>query len=205
MLIKRTYALVDAAGFILQTQTREELEEGPSQPITEDGDWRLIDAPIDWGEQPSATSQIKWEGFDGPPVWVEMASLADVIAGVRDRIDAAGELLRQAVVNRRPLKGEEYAQAESQARAWKAAGYAEDPPRDVASWAAAKWRDGMTAREAADDILAQADQYRNLLSEIRSLRLARMEDARHAATTSEALAAEQEFSAELSNLMKGVS
>jgi len=140
---------------------------------------------------------------DDAVVWVETVPPADVIKEVLDRIDADADAARVSVLVK-TTKAEEYMQAEAQARAWQAAGYLGAAPPDVASWAAAKYRDGMTEQQAAENILAQADQYRSLLSGIRALRLKHMEDARHAIDAAGARAALAAFTVAQSNLMKGL-
>ena len=139
---------------------------------------------------------------DGAVVWVETAALADVIDQVLDQIDADADVARVSVLIK-TTKAEEYMQAETQARAWQEAGYLGDAPPDVASWAAAKWRDKLTDQQAAESIVAQADQYRALLSGIRALRLRHMEDARHAVDAAGARAVLTTFTTDLSTLMKG--
>jgi hypothetical protein len=147
---------------------------------------------------PTKTQALHW--IDGAFEWVETAPLADAIARTLEQIDADADAARLAVLIK-TTKAQEYTQAEAQAREWKASGFVGAAPPDVASWAAAKWRDGMTDQQAAEGILAQADQYRALLSGIRALRLAHMEDARHAAATDEAQASLDAFTSDLSSLM----
>lgn len=125
---------------------------------------------------------------DGAISWVDGTPIDQHRAGAIDAIDAAGEALRLAVISRM-TQTPEYMRAEQHAREYRAAGYPEGEdayvPPGVASWAMAKWREGWTARQAADDILATADRWYGLLDEIRALRLANKEDARHATTAGE--------------------
>lgn len=125
--------------------------------------------------------------IDGAEVWVETAALDDLKLWAITQIDAAGESLRLAVINNMPTQTEEYRQALQQAQAWRAAGWPETEeqpaPPDVVSWAMAKWRNGWTARQAADDILAVAAQWEAIISQIRMLRLLNKEDVRHATDT----------------------
>lgn len=160
----------------------------------------IKDAP-EFGRAGRADTEVAYL-VDGAVVWVETAALADVIEQVLDQIDADADTARVSVLIK-TTKAEEYMQAETQARAWKEADYAGEAPPDVASWAAAKWRDKLTDRQAAESILAQADQYRALLSGIRALRLRHMEDARHAPDAAGARAVLDNFTTDLSNLMKG--
>ena len=71
----------------------------------------------------------------------------------------------------------EYVLAESDAKAYKAAGYTGTVPDSVASWASAK---GQTATWAADDILTTATGWRQAQSSIRATRLTCKEQARAA-------------------------
>ena len=134
--------------------------------------------------RPSPTSVLR-RYADGAPRWEEVAPIAELQARAIQQIDAAGEALRMAVINRMPTQTEEYRQTLQQALAWRAAGYPESEeqpaPPDVTSWAMAKWRDGWTSRQAADDILTVADQWSAVISRIRLLRLVNKEDVRHAA------------------------
>lgn len=141
---------------------------------------------------------------DGTIEWVDHAVLADERAAAIDAIDAAGEALRLAVINRMTTQTEEYRRVEPQARAWRAAGYPESDeepaPRGVRSWASAKWRAGWTNRQACDDILATADSWYEILDTIRDLRLANKEDARHAATAGEIAAIVADMQADMRSL-----
>jgi len=129
---------------------------------------------------PTPSSVQRWVG--GAPRW-EIPLDEAVAVGIR-QIDAAGEALRLAVVNRLTMQTEEYRQALQQAQAWRGSGYPETDeqpaPPDVVSWAMAKWRNGWTARQACDDILATAALWETVLSKVRLLRLLNKEDARHA-------------------------
>jgi len=165
-----------------------------------EGEMMPLDEPIDWSSAPSNTCTLY--RVVGKLEWVDKMPLEDVTAQVLDEIDTAADLARVSVLVK-TTKAEEYMQAETQAREWQAAGYLGDAPPDVASWAAAKWREQMTDQQAADSIVAQADQYRTLLSGIRALRLKHMEDARHAADAAGARAVLATFTTNLSKLMKG--
>ena len=200
MMKKYYYADVLPDGRVRACLAYDGPEEGPIEPHWEsqqEGQIMLLEQPIVWAG-PTETSVLYM--VDGTQVWRESLPLADVIARARDTMDAAGEALRQAVVSKRPLKGDEYAQAEAQARAWQAADFAGDVPEDVLSWADAKHREEMTPLQAAHDILHQAAQYRGLLSGIRRLRLKYMEDVKHADTSDACEAAVEEFSAQLRTL-----
>ncbi|MBD8531584.1 MULTISPECIES: hypothetical protein [unclassified Massilia] len=147
-----------------------------------------LPGPIDWSEQSTPTEVLHL--IDEVPKWIETAPLAQIRAQAITAIDAAAESLRLAVVNRMTMQSEEYRRVEAQARAWREAGYPEEEggagaPRGVAGWAMAKWRDGWTNRQAADDILATADGWMHILDEVRDLRLMNKEDVRHAAEGAE--------------------
>lgn len=199
------YAVVEAAtGRIVSGWGKPDPEDYDGQPdwqpFPHDGlIYRPWQGPLLLGAQPAPTAELLWQ--DGP-AWVERAPLEDVIARALDDIDVEADKARMSVLVK-TTKSEEYMQAEAQAREWSAAAFAGDAPPDVASWAAAKHRDGMTPRQAADSIIAQADQYRGLLSGIRALRLMHMENARHALDVDGVKAVKSEFSADLIRLMKG--
>ena len=88
-----------------------------------------------------------------------------------------------------PLRVVEYQVAESDALAFKAAGYAGPVPASVSVWATAK---GWTAQQAADDILAAAQLWRQALIGLRQARLAGKEGVRQAADDAAASAAHQQ-------------
>jgi hypothetical protein len=73
----------------------------------------------------------------------------------------------------------EYALAEEDALAYKAAGYTGTVPGSVQAWAAAK---GWTPTQSADDILLTAAQWRGAQGTIRASRLLRKEQIRVATT-----------------------
>lgn len=162
----------------------------------------LMDEMPDWSTPPSTTHALKWNG--GEPHWVETVPLADVVARAIDQIDSSADAARMAVIAKQ-TNTPEYQRAEAQARAFKAAGYpAGDVPRNVAGWVAAKWRDEMTAQQAADDIIVTADRWYELLDDIRDMRLAAKEDVRHAADAVEVAARARLLEADLYTLMVGV-
>lgn len=174
-----------ATGAVIQCLQIEYPTEG--NPFRADYDYLPLPASVDWGAQPSPTSQLVRIG--DAVEWRETASLAAAQAAAIDAIDAAGEALRLAVINRMTTQTEEYRRVEPQARAWRAAGYPESDeapaPRGVRGWAAAKWREGWTNRQACDDILATADSWYEIIDTIRDLRLMNKEDVRNAAAAGE--------------------
>lgn len=154
-------------------------------------EWLFIEVDPPFSEadrpRPSVTARLKYLGA-GRLDWEELASLEELRGRAIDTIDAAGEALRMEVITRL-TQTPEYQRAEQHAREYRAAGYPEGEdayvPPGVASWAQAKWREGWTARQAADDILATADRWYAILDDIRALRLTNKEDVRAAATPAE--------------------
>lgn len=149
-------------------------------------------------DAPAPDAVLEWQN---EPVWV--VSLASRIAHGIDQIDAAAEVARMAVIAKQ-TNTLEYTRAEIQARAFKAAGYpADNVPSSVSSWAEAKHRDNWTAQQAADDIIATADDWYGLLDEIRRLRLIAKEDVRHGADVDAVRARVTQFAADLASLTTG--
>jgi len=175
--------------------------ENDPQPLPRNGQvYYAWEGKLSFAE-PTPTSVLEWHG---EPVWVETASLADLVLRAIDQIDSAADAARLAVIAKQ-TNTPEYQRAEAQARAFKAADYPTgDVPRNVAGWAAAKWRNEWTAQQAADDIIATADRWYDLLDDIRDLRLAAKEDARHATGADELTGRAEQFATDLSNLMKGL-
>lgn len=93
-------------------------------------------------------------------------------AAIIRQIDADTDAIYRVVQGDRAM---EYVLAESDAKAYKAAGYTGTVPDSVASWASAK---GQTATWATDDILATATGWRQAQSSIRATRLTLKEQAR---------------------------
>ena len=197
------YADVLPDGRIRGCFTYDGPDEGPPEPHWEtqaEGSPVLLAAPVDWAG-PTPTSVLYWK--DGAQVWIETQPLVDAIADAVATIDTAADVARMEVIARQ-TNTTEYQRAEVQARAFKAAGYPDDEvPSCVASWAKAKRRDGWTARQAADDIIATADRWYDVLDAIRELRLCAKEDVRHAAGNDDVAARVAQFAADLTNLMKG--
>lgn len=117
--------------------------------------------------------QYKWavEALSAPTI---AANLAAARGGLLLKIDTDTDAIYRAVQGDRAM---EYVLAESDAKAYKAAGYTGTVPDSVASWASAK---GQTATWAADDILTTATGWRQAQSSIRATRLACKEQARAA-------------------------
>jgi len=187
-----------ATNRILRGEGRTETDP---QPLPRNGQvYYAWEGKLSFAE-PTPTSVLEWHG---EPVWVETASLADLVLRAIDQVDSAGDAARALVISKQ-TNALEYQRAEIQARAFAAAGYpASAVPRNVAGWAAAKHRNEWTAQQAADDIIATADRWYDLLDDIRDMRLAAKEDARHAADAAEVTARADQFATDLSNLMKGL-
>ena len=100
--------------------------------------------------------------------------LAAARANLIRQIDADTDAIYRAVQGDRAM---EYVLAESDAKAYKSAGYTGTVPDSVASWASAK---GETATWATDDILTTARGWRQAQSAIRATRLTCKEQARTA-------------------------
>lgn len=83
------------------------------------------------------------------------------------KIDAAADSARATLAGD-PLKAMEYAQAAADAQAYQDAGYPKkNVPLSVAAWVVK----GRTAKQAAEQILAKADQLTDHLLGLRTLRL----------------------------------
>ena len=105
-----------------------------------------------------------------------------------EAIDLAADNARARIVGD-PIRVIEYQVAESDALAYKAAGYAGAVPPSVSVWATAK---GWTAQQAADDILQAASLWRQALIGLRQARLTGKEGVRQAADDEAAAAAHQQ-------------
>ena len=151
---------------------------------------------------PSSTCEIRQSGE--VLVWVETLPLSAVVSTAINTIDSVADTVRLGVISKQ-TNMEEYKRSEQQARAFKTSGYpVDDVPSCVASWARAKYREGWTAQQAADDIIATADRWYGLLDSIRDLRLCAKEDVRHATSSSSVAVRVQQFTSDLTSLTTGV-
>lgn len=195
------FAAVDAEGVVRRQLARQIPNDSAAMPSDEFTYYR-IGVPIDWSTQPTSTSVLRWN--DGALAWEETECIEHHRAAGINAIDSAGEALRMAVINRMTTQTEEYRRVEPQARAWRDAGYPESDeapaPRGVRGWAAAKWREGWTNRQACDDILTTADSWYEILDTIRDLRLANKEDVRNAITAGEVAAIVADMEADMQAL-----
>jgi DNA-binding transcriptional regulator LsrR (DeoR family) len=94
------------------------------------------------------------------------------------QVDNKADKLRLLVVGD-PVRVAEYQVTETEARAFKASGYADPAPPTVVSWAEAK---NWTNTQAADDILAAAASWNAALYAIRDIRLKSKEAIKSATT-----------------------
>jgi hypothetical protein len=110
-----------------------------------------------------------------PPTLAQNQS--DAIAKIDSDVDA---IYQKKIGNRQS----EYSLAESDANSYKTAAYPASPvPASVQAWATAK---GWTPKQAADDIILTASNWRTAQADIRTNRLAKKEVVR-AATTQAAI------------------
>lgn len=116
-----------------------------------------------------ADERFNWvtENEDGT-LTVTPKDLAPLKAGYKDQIDQACGVKRAAAVSRGAYIDEEYRRAYEDALAYKAIGYSGGVPASVQSWATVA---GLTAQQAADDIILTRDGYMALLDAIRDIRL----------------------------------
>lgn len=95
----------------------------------------------------------------------DLTPLKDVY---KNQIDQACGVKRAATVSPGTYIEEEYRRAYEDALAYKAIGYTGGVPASVQSWATVA---GLTAQQAADDIIATRDGFMALLDAIRTIRL----------------------------------
>jgi len=114
------------------------------------------------------------KNFAAPPDKSTLPPTSQERAAFAALVDAQVDAIYISVQGERVT---EYMLAESDATAYKSAGYSGTVPSSVASWAAAKAKD---AKWAADDILATATAWRGAQGAIRAQRLAIKEAAKTA-------------------------
>ena len=131
------------------------------------------------------------------PQQVTVIPLATLKKTLLTKIDADTDAIYNAVIGER---ANEYNDAAAQAKAFKDMMYVGTAGNKVVSWATAK---GWTNTQAADDILAQAAQWRSAEDAVRSNRLARKEAARNATTGSSLITIEGDW-VTFVNYIKGV-
>lgn len=178
------YAGIDENG-IIQSQVWNNDPpdvEGPTRASMLEGCFPLIRIIPERVRKPvgmSPTAQLFWN--DGSPEWRETLPLPDLKARSLQEVDALADAARAKVLAA-PTNSVEYSLTEADARAFKAAGYEGPAPSGVSTWVHAKRRQGWTAQQAADDIIATADAWKDLLWFVRGHRLDTKELIRDADT-----------------------
>ncbi|HWH88173.1 MAG TPA: phage tail protein [Pseudomonas sp.] len=116
--------------------------------------------------QPSLAHE--WDGQQWLADASKLATLEHLEAeNLCAKVDAAADNARSALAGD-PLKAMEYAQAAADAQAFQDAGYPKkEVPLSVAAWVVK----GRTAKQAAEQILAKAEQLTDHLLTLRTLRL----------------------------------
>ncbi|KAB7624310.1 hypothetical protein [Alkalilimnicola sp. S0819] len=164
--------------------------------IVPDGEQFPIAAPFVWVDAPGDVTErhIYDNGqFVAPPgpepkTRDELKATIDLAAGAaRLRFVSPGDLVDQ-----------EYREAEAAARGWQDAGEPGDAvPDEVQAWADAS---GMTPRAAAQDVIDTGAQWRQVLAQVRALRLQGKADVQNAGSDAEAAAAADNTLAALDSL-----
>jgi hypothetical protein len=138
--------------------------------------------------------QVGWQASNNGGVWSFTAveapaapTLDQVKATLCDQVDSAADAVYVEIGGPSPGRMAEYQQANTDAAAFKAAGYAGNAPPTVACWAEANA--GWTNQQAADDIIATAARWTAALQAIRSARLLGKASINAATTTDAAEAA----------------
>ncbi|MGH8348140.1 MAG: phage tail protein [Pseudomonas sp.] len=137
---------------------------------------------------------IRKRPFPAPSVTAEMLCSS---------IDAAADAARKNVAGD-PLRAVEYERSAAEAQAFKQAGYPSGAvPRGVAAWAI----EGRTPRQAADNIIAEAVAYTEVLYRLREMRLQAKESIRGHMAENDVAAAQQVLGntlLEIQNLIAGI-
>lgn len=132
-----------------------------------------IEPPALTGAEVAQFADEAWRVLPARPVaMVPVIALDQLQSQGLVKIDADTDALYGAVLGNR---AQEYALAETDAQAYKTAGYTGTAPSSVQSWATAK---GWMPAQAADNILLTAAQWRGAQTVIRASRLARKEEVR---------------------------
>lgn len=174
---------------------------GPPPAPREGFSYYPLTEAIDWRNRPSVSHVVKWNA--GAWEWVDSESIADKQAQAIVEVDAFADASRLAVVGD-AARIKEYERAQLGAEQYRDAGYTGAVPPAVESWAYAKRRDGWTAQQAADDILAASARWYDALDGIRAMRLDAKETIRAAATGQEVATTVATFRATLTAAMQGV-
>ncbi|MNM98991.1 hypothetical protein D3C81_1115390 [compost metagenome] len=149
------YALSVAGSFLHTAESAEGYPNWTTEPLPQPC-WN----PRFVGKRNKDTGE--WTGK-----WVHDGEPAPTDYELCSKVDLFADKVRQIVAGD-PLRAVEYDRAASEAQGFKDAGYPEDAvPRTVAAWAI----NGRTAIEAAESILFEAEQYAEVLYQIREQRL----------------------------------
>ena len=124
----------------------------------------------------------EWLAEDAPEL---QTALADLCERLCQKIDTVADRARLAIAGD-PLRVVEYERAATDAQGYKDAGYSGMVPPAVKSWADAK---GWPGKQAADNILAEAAAWNQVLYGIRDARLKGKEAVRKAVDETAAQAA----------------
>lgn len=163
---------------ILQALGVTDPDGATPEPPPDDGyTYVLWQTAVDWA-RPTPTSKHYFT--DGAPVWVEMATLADLIsAAVAKCYTDIDKVVEDAVGGRT----KEYERTESDARAFAAGGYVDPAPRSVSKFA--QYNPTMqvqTNQWAADQIIGRADALITAQDDMRDQRFVSQYAMRAAAT-----------------------
>lgn len=172
------YAEIDASKNLTQAY---DVGDG-DMPVRDGFIYRVLTTAPSW-VHPTPTSVLQWQDAWDAPQWVETAALADRINAAVARcypdIDA---IYADAVGNRT----EEYRDAESDARSFKAAGYVGTVSDYVHDFALHNpTGTAQTDQWAADQIIARADAFASAKLSMRSQRFASQAAMRAAATNAD--------------------
>jgi hypothetical protein len=184
-MITRYYADVLDNGDVRCICRIEDPDEGPPEIRHCEGVAIYLGTEFTW-DAPTDTCKPTWPEGATAIVWVDTA-LADRIAAAIARtyadIDA---VVWDAVGNRT----EEYKEAETDARSYKVAGYADPVPPSVACYALHNpTGEERSGQWAADDIIARADAFAGAKLAMRATRFASQSAMRTAATDADLSAA----------------
>ncbi|WP_338806921.1 hypothetical protein V8U11_07005 [Pseudomonas chlororaphis] len=185
------YAATAEGNSVLQV-TAEQWKQKDALHFVLDGELTRVDGP-----PPSAAHY--WDGSQ----WSLDASKAAAIAEQEAeqlcrRVDAEADAARQ-ILGGDPLRAMEYAQAASDAQAFKEAGYPKKAvPLAVSAWVVK----GRTAKAAADQILDKAAEFNSKLLALRTLRLQAKERIRAQASKGKQEAAKDACEAAIEAIRK---
>jgi len=154
------YAATAKVNSVLQV-TAEQWKHKDALHFVLDGELTRVDVP-----PPSAAHH--WDGSQWSLDSLKAATIAEQEAEqLCLRVDAEADTVRQ-MLGGDPLRAMEYAQAVSDAQAFKEAGYPKKAvPLAVSAWVVK----GRTAKDAADQILDKAAEFNSKLLTLRTLRL----------------------------------